>query len=198
MVRSSDTIVTDAGDVSHLRYQVVSDLPVAAGTEFDAQQLKAMSEPVPAAIRPYTQLTRTPEIDQIQQRAEQIVGDAQATNPYTKAKALRDYFRGSGFVYDTSVDSFDSGSAILQFLHDKRGFCVQFASAYAVMARTLGIPARVAVGFTPGALGREGHVPRDEPRRARVARDLPERCGLDAHVRPHAVTTGRGARAGWQ
>ena len=99
--------------MSHLRYQVVSDLPVAAGTEFDAQQLKAMSEPVPAAIRPYTQLTRTPEIDQIQQRAEQIVGDAQATNPYTKAKALRDYFRGSGFVYDTSVDSFDSGSAIL-------------------------------------------------------------------------------------
>ena len=135
-----------------------------------------MSEPVPAAIRPYTQLTRTPEIDQIQQRAEQIVGDAQATNPYTKAKALRDYFRGSGFVYDTSVDSFDSGSAILQFLHDKRGFCVQFASAYAVMARTLGIPARVAVGFTPGTLGRERDVPRLEPRRARVARDLPERC----------------------
>ena len=113
---------------------------------------------MPAAIRPYTQLTRTPEIDQIQQRAEQIVGDAQATNPYTKAKALRDYFRGSGFVYDTSVDSFDSGSAILQFLHDKRGFCVQFASAYAVMARTLGIPAR-----------RRGrvHARRDRTRRAR-------------------------------
>src|SRR5262249_18439893 len=71
-------------------------------------------------------------------------------NPYTKAKALRDYFRGSDFTYDTKVDSFDNGSAILQFLNDKRGFCVQFASAYAVMARTLGIPARVAVGFTPG------------------------------------------------
>ena len=42
VVRSSDTIVTDAGEVSHLRYQVVSDLPVAAGTQFDAQQLKAI------------------------------------------------------------------------------------------------------------------------------------------------------------
>jgi len=115
-----------------------------------------MSQPVPAAVRQYIRLTRTPEIDQIRQRAEQIVNDAQAANPYTKAKALRDYFRGSGFVYDTSVDSFDSGSAILQFLHDKRGFCVQFASAYAVMARTLGIPARVAVGFTPGARDAKG------------------------------------------
>jgi len=150
VVRSSHTLVADAGDVSRLRYKVVSDLPVAAGTQFDAQQLATMSQPVPAAVRPYTRLTRTPDIDQIQQRAEQIVNDAQATNPYTKAKALRDYFRGSGFVYDTSVDSFDNGSAILQFLNDKHGFCVQFASAYAVMARTLGIPARVAVGFTPG------------------------------------------------
>ena len=66
------------------------------------------------------------------------------------------------------------------------------------MARTLGIPARVAVGFTPGTLDANGTLPRVEPRRARVARDLPERPGLDAPVRPHAVTTGRGARAGWQ
>ena len=36
------------------------------------------------------------------------------------------------------------------FLSERRGFCVQFATAYAVMARTLGIPTRVAVGFTPG------------------------------------------------
>ena len=55
-------------------------------------------------------------------------------------------------MYDTAVGSLDSGSAILEFLSTKRGFCVQFASAYAVMARTLGIPARVAVGFTPGTL----------------------------------------------
>ena len=177
VVRSSDTIVADAGDVSHLRYKVVSELPVAAGTEFDAQQLETMGKPVPAAIRPYTRLTRTPEIDQIQQRAEQIVNDAQATNPYTKAKALRDYFRGSGFVYDTSVDSFDNGSAILQFLNEKRGFCVQFASAYAVMARTLGIPARVAVGFTSGARDANGtyHV-----------------SSHDAHAWPEIYLNGQG------
>jgi hypothetical protein len=38
----------------------------------------------------------------------------------------------------------------VQFLQDRRGFCVQFASTYALMARTVGLPTRVAVGFTPG------------------------------------------------
>ena len=54
------------------------------------------------------------------------------------------------------VGSLDNGSAILEFLRTKRGFCVQFASAYAVMARSLGIPARVAVGFTPGTQAADG------------------------------------------
>ncbi|HLM16510.1 MAG TPA: transglutaminase domain-containing protein, partial [Acidimicrobiia bacterium] len=62
----------------------------------------------------------------------------------------------NGFVYDTNVDDNDDTSAILAFLRDKHGFCVQFASAYTVMARTLGIPARVAVGFTPGTLEADG------------------------------------------
>jgi hypothetical protein len=83
---------------------------------------------------------------------------AGASTPYARAEALRNYFRdpASGFVYDTGVDQLDSGSAIVAFLRDKHGFCVQFASAYAVMARSLGIPARVAVGFTPGAAGADG------------------------------------------
>ena len=69
-----------------------------------------------------------------------------------RRQALRDFFRdpANGFVYDTNVDDHDDAPAILAFLQNRHGFCVQFASAYAVMARSLGIPARVAVGFTPG------------------------------------------------
>src|SRR5262249_4226316 len=96
------------------------------------------------------------DIDQIKAIAlEQTAG---AATPYAKAEALRDYFRdpANGFHYDTSVGSLDTGSAILQFLHDKKGFCVQFASAYAVMARSLGIPARAAVGFTQGTKEADG------------------------------------------
>jgi len=44
-----------------------------------------------------------------------------------------------------------SGVEILaRFLQEKKGYCVHFASAMAVMARVLGIPSRVAVGFQPG------------------------------------------------
>jgi len=49
-----------------------------------------------------------------------------------------------------------SNNAILNFLRVKRGYCEQFAGAYAAMARSLGIPARVAVGFTPGELRSDG------------------------------------------
>jgi hypothetical protein len=88
--------------------------------------------------------------------ARQVVHDAGATTPYQEAAALWQWFRTAGFTYDTTVSTDDSGNAIVAFLHDRRGYCVQFASAYAVMARSLGIPARVAVGFTPGTKGDDG------------------------------------------
>ena len=64
---------------------------------------------------------------------------------------MRDFFRSAAFTYDPSVDLGDDEGALTTFLFvQRRGFCVQFASAYATMARAIGIPARVAVGFTPG------------------------------------------------
>lgn len=91
----------------------------------------------------------------------EVVGDTAATvtagaeTNYDKAIALQDYFRGGDFVYseDAPVDNdYDgSGASVLEsFLSEKAGYCVHFSSAMAAMARTLGIPARVAVGFTAG------------------------------------------------
>ena len=39
---------------------------------------------------------------------------------------------------------------------ERKGYCVHFASAMAVMARTLSIPSRVAVGFLPGTQDEQG------------------------------------------
>lgn len=80
---------------------------------------------------------------------------AGATTNYEKAVALQDYFRGGEFTYseDAPVDNgYDgSGASVLDaFLAAKSGYCVHFSSAMASMARTLGMPARIAVGFTPG------------------------------------------------
>ena len=56
----------------------------------------------------------------------------------------------------TPTSTHDAAHGTLAFLDTKRGFCVQFASTYALMARSLGIPARVAVGYTPGELDPTG------------------------------------------
>ncbi len=150
-VQSSGTIVADADSVTNLHYTVASRLAPLAGT-ISAKQIAATAAPVPKDLQRYVHVPPTSDMQQIEDRAAEVT--AGATTPYARAEALRDYFRDpvNGFVYDTAVGSSDSGSAILQFLQDRHGFCVQFASVYAVMARSLGIPARVAVGFTPGKL----------------------------------------------
>ncbi|MCC6225601.1 MAG: transglutaminase domain-containing protein [Microthrixaceae bacterium] len=71
------------------------------------------------------------------------------TTEFDQMRALQDYFR-SEFVYDAGVDYSQSADPTAAFLAAKSGFCQQFASTFAVMARLLAIPSRVAVGFTYG------------------------------------------------
>ena len=80
---------------------------------------------------------------------------AGASTTYAKALALQNWFR-SQFAYDLTVQRGHSNDALENFLRTKRGYCEQFSGAFASMARSLGIPARVAVGFTPGDLGADG------------------------------------------
>jgi transglutaminase-like putative cysteine protease len=76
---------------------------------------------------------------------------AGAGTDYDKAMALQEWFRSAGgFVYSTDAPADSGGDAVAGFLSDRKGFCVQFSSAMAVMARSLGIPARIGVGFLPG------------------------------------------------
>jgi transglutaminase-like putative cysteine protease len=94
---------------------------------------------------------RMPEV--IAETAQAVAGQYSTT--YERAMALQDYFTSGEFEYseDAPVDGgFDGTGAdiIAEFLDKKTGYCVHFASAMAIMARTLGIPARVAVGFQPG------------------------------------------------
>ena len=72
-----------------------------------------------------------------------------ATSPYAEARAINDYFTDSrnGFVYDLKTRTGDSGSALVDFLKKKHGFCQQFAAAMAVMLRDAKVPARVVLGY---------------------------------------------------
>ncbi len=73
---------------------------------------------------------------------------------YDKMRLLQDWFRT--FEYSLEVQSGHSSSAIETFLSIEKGYCEQFSATFAAMARTLGIPSRVAVGYTPGLLRDDG------------------------------------------
>ena len=83
-----------------------------------------------------------------------------AETNYDKVAAIQALFRdgSNGFQYseDASVPGFNAPDALENFLRGKRGFCEQYASAMAAMVRALGLPARVAVGFTPGTRRADG------------------------------------------
>ncbi|MGB3186709.1 MAG: DUF3488 and transglutaminase-like domain-containing protein [Ornithinimicrobium sp.] len=93
----------------------------------------------------------------VSESAEQIVGDA--TEPLEVGRALQEHFRQSSYTYSLELaptDTDASPDAISQFLASRRGYCVQFATAMVMMARSEGIPSRMALGFLPGELQDDG------------------------------------------
>jgi hypothetical protein len=81
--------------------------------------------------------------------AKRVVG--RARTPYEAVLALESWFRvRGGFVYDEQPPR-GAGPPLVEFVTStKAGYCQHFAGAMAVMLRMLGVPARVAVGFTSG------------------------------------------------
>ena len=117
-----------------------------------AEQLKAAGGFVPTSIeRDLFVPTTLPAII----KTTALKATTGATNEYDMAVDLQNYFRNNGFVYSTSTPlkqgyDGDGGAVIAKFLEVKSGYCVHFASAMALMARTLGIPSRVTEGYLPG------------------------------------------------
>lgn len=81
---------------------------------------------------------------------------AGADNDYGRARALEHWFNSDLFTYSETAPveqgyDGDSMDVVAKFLQVREGYCVHFSSAMAVMARTLGIPSRIAVGYRAGA-----------------------------------------------
>lgn len=91
--------------------------------------------------------------DVIGETAREVSADT--TTDYDALIALQRWFRSSEFSYSLDApvqDGFDGtgADAVAAFLEVREGYCVHYASAFALMARTLGMPARIVVGYLPG------------------------------------------------
>ena len=125
-------------------YSVVS----TRGAATPAELRNSTDVPISSDIERYLQLP--PALPaRVEALAREITADD--TNDYDRVRSIERYMREN---YRYSIDSPvpPAGTdAVDHFLFETDvGFCEQFASATAVMLRTLGIPARVVAGYTPG------------------------------------------------
>lgn len=110
-----------------------------------AEQLRAAGTDYPDWVKErYLQLPKSlPQ--RVRDESRRVVGGTRT--PYDQAQAIEEYLRT--LPYDLAVESTPAGRDTVDFLlfELKRGYFDYQATAMAVMLRTLGIPARVAVGY---------------------------------------------------
>lgn len=165
------SLITEQDTANGLTYEVESRL---LDQELTADVLQTAPPRVPEEIA--ERFLQLPEIPgRVAALADEVTRSA--ATPYDQARQLQDFFR-SGFTYSLSVDNGHDNAALERFLFTTRaGYCEQFAGAFAVMARSINLPVRVAVGFTPGQQNTEGTF---------VVRDL------NAHAWPEVYLDGFG------
>ena len=95
--------------------------------------------------------------DRVRLLAEEIT--AEADNPYDRAVALEQYVR-QNLTYDLNPPEWPEERDYADFLlfDSRRGYCNGYATALAVLARSVGIPARLAAGYGEGEYDAERGV----------------------------------------
>ncbi len=147
-----------AGD----HYEVISSLSTA-----DVEQLRAAGTDYPDWVAErYLQLPdRFPP--RVKDLARQIVAEAGTSNPFDQATALERWLRRN-IGYNEKIQGPQPGQDGVEYVlfEVRAGYCDYYASSMATMARSLGIPARMAVGYARGTYEPSGDVYRVRERDA--------------------------------
>ncbi|WP_232343100.1 transglutaminase TgpA family protein [Halosimplex litoreum] len=141
------------------RYSVTSRVPVAS-----ARDLRSAGTDYPSAVA--ERFTRLPSStpDRVAERTARIT--ARADSPYATARVVERWLENNK-NYSLDVER-PRGNTADEFLFERNaGYCTYFATTMVTMLRTQDIPARMAVGYTPGE---------------RVAEDEWVVRGYDAHA----------------
>ncbi len=109
----------------------------------------------PSILATYLQVPQSLD-PRILKLAQQIT--ASATSMYDKATLLETYFHS--YTYDVNISLPSGKEGVSWFLFDSghRGFCNYFATSMTMMARLLGMPARVVAGYTNGQYDNVHHL----------------------------------------
>ncbi len=128
------------------------------------QEAQDAAEPVPVPVEGSGRMT-PPDVDRFLQlpddldpALEDLARDRTANleTAFEKGIALEAWFHSSAFRYSTDIQPGHAASELDAWLLDENspnfhtGYCENFATAMAVLARMVGVPSRVVLGFTPG------------------------------------------------
>ena len=124
-------------------YQVTSAVSFAS-----PDQLRASNNQYPPYV--LDRYTRLP--DTVPDRVLALAADLTAgrETAYDKAKAIEDYLRTLPYTLDFEPPAFDADGVDHFLFNQKQGYSEYFASSMAVMLRSVGVPTRLAVGYTSG------------------------------------------------
>ena len=167
----------------------VSPTPTTSGQQYGTVSTLPVTEPeslggnAPVATYPRALVQADTALPTLPLSVEALARTvtAGAQGPLAQAELLVNWFRSGQFHYTLDPPAAPAGTdPLVSFLTQTRaGSCEQFAGAFVVLARSLGLPSRVVVGFTAGRYSGPGEV---------TVR------GADAHAWPQVYL---GQRAGW-
>ena len=144
----TNTVFSARSDTRNLNYTVQSVHPNPSPAALEAA---ASDDP---SVASYLKLPPIP--NDVRDLAQRVTGTA--VSQFDKAVAIQRFLTSSPFTYDTSITTGSGTKALESFLlKDHRGFCQQYATAMAVLARLVHIPSRLAVGFTHGDIQPDGN-----------------------------------------
>lgn len=129
-----------------IQYDAWSDV-----RNFPAEQLRNAPENYRdiLAYQDLATLTAQDLLPETQRLAQSLTRDARTA--YDKAAALNTYLSGSGFSYTLNLPPLPADHPIDAFISTtKRGHCELYASALALMLRSVGVPTRVVAGYRGG------------------------------------------------
>jgi transglutaminase-like putative cysteine protease len=128
------------GTSPELSYEVASAIPRVTYAGLNQEQV---AEPVSG-------YSSAPELSaEVKELRDAWISGAETD--FAKLVSLQDRLRGPAFQYSTEVAASASTDYLTRFLTRSRtGYCQQFATAFALLSRSLGYPTRVSVGFLPG------------------------------------------------
>jgi hypothetical protein len=140
---ATGTLLNPFHNYSAIRYAGISRLPA-----LNASKLReASAEYTPEIVETYLQLPShlDPRITEL---AKQITRNAKT--PFDKALVIESFLRDR-FTYTLTLTGLPGDDPLAHFLFETHaGHCEYFASAMAIMLRTLGVPSREVNGFLPG------------------------------------------------